>query len=348
MSQQTLLILSAVLVVLSLTIAVVAWVSSMRWMREYRASMDQAVRAKDDAIRSREEQIETGKESLTSLKKEVTFLKELDSVRFAQRYLATKNALEQRLNRLSTHRARWRDRAREVQRRLDELSLSREQKASELAALRSELAKTLHDTRTLEQALQAVSTLGAIPVADLQAALSRRRRKQAEISQRLEQLGLEGEDKVSEIERLGQEMEKAGAESERLEREIEITRAAGPLLDSLLGVTSELRDRMGTIEDQLDESMRSLSAFRGSSQIAEFLRAAAHATREPAKLLGAGVVAEAVAEKVPEPPAERRQDWDNGAPMEPERFSVPPVDDPEGLDIVFGSSLRSAVHANGE
>jgi chromosome segregation ATPase len=344
MSQQSLLILSAVLVLLSLSVSVVAWVSSMRWVREYRASMDQAVRAKDQAIESREQQIGSSKESIEALKKEVSFLKELDSVRFAQRYLATKNALEQRLNRLGTHRGRWRERAKDVQRRLDELSLSREQKGTELAALRSELAKTVHDCRTLEQALQAVSTLGSIPVADLQAALSRRRRKQSEISTRLEQLGLEGEEKVTEIERLNRELERARVEAERLEREIEITRAAGPILDSLLGVTSDIRDKIGGIEDQLDESMRSLNAFRGSSQIAEFLRAAAHATREPAKLLAAGV-AESSSDSDSDSEEKGTED---GPKLEPEKFSVPPVNDPGGLDIVFGSSLRTAVHANGE
>src|SRR5688500_5391668 len=153
MSQQNLLILSAVLVVLSLSIAVVAWVSSMRWVREFRASTEQAVRAKDQAMQAREDQLASDKEAMESLKKEVAFLKELDSVRFAQRYLATKNALEQRLNRLGTHRTRWRERTKDVQRRLDELALSRDQKATELTSLRSELAKTLHDSRTLEQAL---------------------------------------------------------------------------------------------------------------------------------------------------------------------------------------------------
>jgi chromosome segregation ATPase len=345
MSQQTMLILSVILVVLSLTIAVVAWVSSMRWVREYRSSVDQAVHAKDLAMKSREEQIDSSRESIEALKKEIAFLKELDSVRFAQRYLATKNALEQRLNRLGSHRGRWRERGKDIQRRLDELALSREQKASELSALRSELAKTLHDCRTLEQALQAVSTLGAIPVADLQAALSRRRRKQSEISGRLEQLGLEGEEKVTEIERLNRELERARAEAERLEREIEITRAAGPILDSLLGVTSDVREKIGGIEDQLDESMRSLSAFRGSSQIAEFLRAAAQATREPAKLLGAGVAQE---QGLDSEPAAEEKGTEEGPRLEPEKFSVPPVNDPGGLDIVFGSSLRAAVHANGE
>ena len=34
--------------------------------------------------------------------------------------------------------------------------------------------------------------------------------------------------------------------------------------------------------------------------------------------------------------------------LEPEKFSVPPVNDPGGLEIVFGSSLRATVHANGE
>jgi chromosome segregation ATPase len=345
MSQQNLMILSVIMAALGMAIAAVAWISSIRWVREYRHSMDQAVRAKDQAIQARDQQLDANQGAVDSLKQEIAFLKELDSVRFAQRYLATKNALEQRLNRLSTHRTRWRERAKDVQRRLDELALSREQKGTELASLRSELAKTLHDSRTLEQALQAVSTLGAIPVADLQAALSRRRRKQAEISSRLEQLGLEGEEKVTEMERLNRESERARAEAERLEREIEITRAAGPIVDSLLGVTSEMRDKIGVIADQLDESMRSLSAFRGSSQIAEFLRAAAHATREPAKLLGAGVVAEKVADVSPEPEQQPAAEEERA---EPEKFSVPPVDDPGGLDIVFGSSLRTAVHANGE
>jgi len=238
MSQNMVYLFGAILVVLSLLIAVMAWYNSIRWVREYRASMDQTVRAKDQAIQSRDEQLESNKGATDSLKQEIAFLKELDSVRFAQRYLATKNALEQRLNRLGTHRTRWRERAKDVQRRLEELALSREQKTTELSSLRSELAKTLHDSRTLEQALQAVSTLGAIPVADLQAALSRRRRKQSEISSRLEQLGLEGEEKVTEMERLSREADRARAEADRLEREIEITRAAGPILDSLLGVTS--------------------------------------------------------------------------------------------------------------
>ena len=345
MSQQNLLILSAVLVVLSLSIAVVAWVSSMRWVREFRASTEQAVRAKDQAMQAREDQLASDKEAMESLKKEVAFLKELDSVRFAQRYLATKNALEQRLNRLGTHRTRWRERTKDVQRRLDELALSRDQKATELTSLRSELAKTLHDSRTLEQALQAVSTLGAIPVADLQAALSRRRRKQAEISSRLEQLGLEGEEKATEVERLNRESERARNEADRLEREIEITRAAGPILDSLLGVTSEMREKISAIEEQLDESMRSLSAFRGSSQIAEFLRAAAQATREPAKMLPAGPSPDKVSD---DGEATHQREAAEVERLEPERFSVPPVEDPGGLDIVFGSSLRTAVHANGE
>jgi chromosome segregation ATPase len=345
MSQQNLLILSAVLVVLSLSIAVVAWVSSMRWVREYRASTEQAVRSKDQAMQAREDQLASDKEAMESLKKEVAFLKELDSVRFAQRYLATKNALEQRLNRLGTHRTRWRERTKDVQRRLDELALSRDQKATELTSLRSELAKTLHDSRTLEQALQAVSTLGAIPVADLQAALSRRRRKQAEISSRLEQLGLEGEEKATEVERLNRESERARNEADRLEREIEITRAAGPILDSLLGVTSEMREKISAIEEQLDESMRSLSAFRGSSQIAEFLRAAAQATREPAKMLPAGPSPDKVSD---DGEAAQMREAAEVERIEPERFSVPPVEDPGGLDIVFGSSLRTAVHANGE
>ena len=82
MSQQNLLILSAVLVVLSLGIAAIAWMSSMRWVREYRASTEQAVRAKDQAMQAREDQLASDKEAMESLKKEVAFLKELDSVRF--------------------------------------------------------------------------------------------------------------------------------------------------------------------------------------------------------------------------------------------------------------------------
>ena len=326
MSQGMLLTLSTVLVLLSVTIAVFAWMSSLRWTREYREALDQTAAAKDEAIRGREGQLEGKEETLTALREEVELLREMDSVRFADRYLETKSGLEQRLHRLETRRDRWKARLEEEQGKLAELELSSEQKAEEIQQLRSELTKNQLDSRTLDEALQTVSSLGEIPVSDLRSALARRRRRQAEVTARLEQLTLDGDAKSTEMERLNAEIERARKEVEVVEREIEITRAAGPILDSLLGVTAEMKDRLGAVEERLERSMRSLSRAPGRDPIADFLDATAGASRERNLLLAAGAV----------PPVE--EEGRNGAQ---EEASLEDGESPEGEDVSDSEALEA-------
>ncbi len=317
MSQGMLLTLSTVLVLLSVLIAVFAWMSSLRWTREYREALDRTAAAKDEAIRGRDGQLEGKEEALTALRDEVGLLREMESVRFAERYLETKNGLEQRLHRLETRRDRWKARLEAERGKLEELELSSEQKAEEIQQLRSELTKNQLDSRTLDEALQTVSSLGEIPVSDLRSALARRRRRQAEVTARLEQLTLDGEAKNTEMERLNAEMERARKEVEVVEREIEITRAAGPILDSLLGVTGDMKERLGAVEERLDRSMRSLSRAPGRDPIAEFLEATAGASRERNLLLAAGA-----ASKVEE---SALNGTENGAEEQEEASAVEPV-----------------------
>lgn len=288
MNEATLSLMSATLVILSLIVAVLTCVASIGWVRAHRETMERSDRAKDRALQVRNDQLEGKEGELDTLKSEMAFLRELESVRFAERYLDTKNGLELRLRRLEKQHEQWDRRAQELKQRLAELSLTKEQKSGELARMRADLAKTQLDARTLEEALKAVSAVGQIPVADLQGALSGLRRRQAEITGRLDQFMLDGEQKFAERERLKKELEAARGETSRLERETEIARAAGPILDGLLGVTGDMQKKLGRIEDQLDRSLRSLSGVRGRDPFAEFVEAAASASRDRSLLLGAG------------------------------------------------------------
>ena len=274
MSPETLALLSAALPVLALGVAVLASVAALRGARENRRAAERAEQAQARAVQMQEARLSEKEDALAGLHEEVSFLRELESVRFAERYLETKNGLELRLKSLENQQERWSERGRELQRELEELSLSREQKSGEMARLRGELARTQLDGRTLEDALRAVSSLGEIPMTDLREALTKVRRRQTEITTRLDQLGLEGEEKTSERSRLQLEIERARGEVARLRREIEITRAAGPLLDGLLGVSAEMQKKMVRIEDQLERSLRSLDSVRGQDSFAGFIEAA--------------------------------------------------------------------------
>ena len=273
MSPETFSLLSAGLGAVCLILAGLACLLTVRWVRKQRETSARAAQLDQHALQVQGAQLEGKQAELATVKEEVAFLRELESVRFAQRYLETKNGLELRFRRLETQQERWREREHEAQRKLDELSLSKEQKAGEVAKMRADLTKTQMDARTLEEALRAVSSLGEIPMADLKDALTRLRRRQAEITTRLDQLALEGEEKCAERDRLHSELLRARSEAERLGREIEVTRAAGPLLDGLLGVSAEMQRKMERIEDRLGGSLRSLNGVRGHEPLAGFLKA---------------------------------------------------------------------------
>ena len=273
MSPETFSLLGAALGAVCLIGAGSMCLFTVRWVRGQRETSARAAQLDQHALQVQGAQLQGKEAELATLKEEVAFLRELESVRFAQRYLETKNGLELRFRRLETQQERWRERERDAQKRLDELALTKEQKAGEVARMRAELTKTQLDGRTLEEALRAVSTLGEIPMADLKDALTRLRRRQAEITTRLDQLALEGEEKFAERDRVQHELLRARTEAERLGREIEITRAAGPMLDGLLGVSAEMQRKMERIEDRLGGSLRSLNGVRGHEPLAGFLKA---------------------------------------------------------------------------
>ncbi len=273
MSQQTMILVSAGIAALAILAAVLSWAMSARSSREYRAAVEEGARAKEQKI--------------AGLEREVEFLKELDSVKFTQRYLETKNGLDERVMTLRDEMGELHEREQEIRRRMTDLSSEDQKKAAEIARLRSELAKNLHAAQRLEQVVEAVYSVGPIPITDVKEELARRRRLQAEIKGRIEQLGLEGEAKAAEVERLHSELDRIRHETERLRREIEVTRSAGPIVDALLGITSETREKFGVLGERLDSPLRQLLGSSRRDPVAEFL-SVFQGGRRGGRLLGAG------------------------------------------------------------
>lgn len=293
MQESALLVAAAAIAALGATAGLVAWLASMRSIREHRAATEQALRAKEEAA-------EVLSQEVARLDEHIVALRELDSIRFAQRYIDAKTGLEGRVADLTT-------RLQSASRRKDTLQLELERmlpddrtRSAETIRLRGELSRLQQEANRLEQILQSLSEFGPIPADHVRAELARRRQAQIELRGRLDRLSLAGVAREAALKMLRDELENARQEERELERDLEIATSAAPVLDGLLGISADVADRLRDVQGRLGDPLRLLADSRRGGR---FMRAigAPRAQAEPEPVVA------------PEP---------NGAP-EPEKVSEP-------------------------
>lgn len=257
---------------LSLLAALLAWVAGIRWARESRESAAQAIQA--------------NREELLLMERQVDFLKDLDSVRLTERYIETKKGLEEHIAGLEGNLREIEERRGVIERQIDDLQVEGDRHDAEVGQLRTDLTRTQHDCHKLEQVVQAIRTVGPIPIEAVRRELEKRRRWQVDIRARLDRLELEEELKEAEVARLRDELEALRGEVARLEREIEVTRAAGPIVDAMLGISPDLSNRVIRTGEQLGELLPRLARGERHGSAAAFLKAVHRGTPGSDRLLG--------------------------------------------------------------
>ena len=114
----------AIITLLSIVAAILAWIAKLWWAKEYRA-------AKDETIKAKEAQIEV-------LKTQIENLKELNPVKIREFFVSMKMQLEENIDllksQLDTAKAEITQRSTEI----DRLSLEGDKKRTELQKLQSE------------------------------------------------------------------------------------------------------------------------------------------------------------------------------------------------------------------
>lgn len=271
MQETALLVGGAVLVALSVTGALVAWIVSLRSMREHRAAMEQAVRAKEDAA-------EVLSQEVARLDDHLVALRELDSIRFAQRYIDAKSGLESRVNELRQKLAGTRARRETLQRELDQMLADDGSRTTEMTRVRADLIRAQQEAHRLEQILESLSEVGPIPAHHVRAELAKRREKQVELRGRLDRLSLGGAARDAAVDMLRVELDKARGEERELERDLEIAHSAAPILDGLLGISADVTDRLRSLQLQLGGPVAMLAEPR---QTERFLRVIAAPQQNP-------------------------------------------------------------------
>ncbi len=258
-----LLVGGAVVVALSAIAGVVGWIVSLRSIREHRAATAQALRAKDEAA-------EVLSQEIARLDDHIVALRDLDSIRFAQRYIEAKTGLEGRVTELTGKLQSVRDRRETLQRELDRMLADDDTRNTETGRLRVELIRAQQEARRLEQILESLSEVGPIPADDVLAELTRRRQTQIEMRGRLDRLSLAGVAREAALGMMRDELDSAHVEERELERDLEIANSAAPVLDGLLGIDADVTDRLHELQARLGDPLRLLAESRQNDR---FLRA---------------------------------------------------------------------------
>ncbi|HUG01194.1 MAG TPA: hypothetical protein VML95_04990 [Longimicrobiales bacterium] len=274
MTDATLLGASAVVALLALATAAIAWVSKIRSDRHHRIALDEAVRTRDKQINVLEQQVD--------------FLRQLEAVKFVERYIATRRGLQQRLDRLGADVEAGVAREREIEREIRELSRSDDERHADVQRLRAELSRNQQEAHRLEQAIDAVYSIGEIQVDEVRREVARRRRLAVEIKGRIERLALDADAKVAEIARLRAELESGREGMDGLKRELDLTRSAGPIVDGLLGIDEELADRVDDIDQNLAQAGLDLGSGTDADTVGHFLSVVERERSQRGRLLGAG------------------------------------------------------------
>ncbi len=255
MQDTVLLVAGAAVVALSAIAGLLGWITARRSMREHRSVMERAVRVKDEAA-------ELLSQEVARLDDHILALRELDSIRFAQRYIDAKSGLEGRVNELRNSLAAAQRRRETLQRELDQLRADDGARGIEAARVRADLVRAQQEGYRLEQILESLSTVGPIPADHVRAELARRRELQVELQGRLNRLTLAGAARVSAVELLRADLERAVMEEQELERDLELAYSAAPLLDGLLGITADITDRLKDLQARLGGPLRILAESR--------------------------------------------------------------------------------------
>jgi predicted nuclease with TOPRIM domain len=295
MNDATILGASAIVALLALVTAAVAWVSKIRSDRQHRLAFEEASRTRDKQIQALEQQVD--------------FLRQLEAVKFVERYIATRRGLQQRLDRLVADVEAGHAREREIEREIRELSQTDEERDGDVQKLRAELSRNQQEAHRLEQAIDAVYSIGEIQVDDVRREVARRRRLAVELKGRIERLGLDSEAKVAEIARLRAELEAGRETMDSLKRELDLTRSAGPIVDGLLGIDEELADRVDDIDHNLAQAGLDLGSGADAETVGHFLAVVERERSQRGRLLGAGAGA-------PAPAAANDEDRDVPAALE--------------------------------
>lgn len=319
MNDAMLLGASAIVALLALATAAIAWVSKIRSDRGHRIALDEAVRTRDKQIQALEQQVD--------------FLRQLEAVKFVERYIATRRGLQQRLDRLVADVEAGVAREREIEREIQELSRSDEERHGDVQRLRAELSRNQQEAHRLEQAIDAVYSIGEIQVDEVRREVARRRRLAVEIKGRIERLALDAEAKVAEIARLRSELESGHEGMDALKRELDLTRSAGPIVDGLLGIDEELADRVDDIDHNLAQAGLDLGSGADADTVGHFLSVVERERSQRGRLLGAGDGArttrsEGLAAFAGEPRADAAQGTD--APARADARAAEAVPEPAG------------------
>ena len=226
MPETALLIGGAAIVALSAIAGLVGWITSLRSIREHRLTTEQTLRAKEEAA-------EVLSQEVARLDDHILALRELDSIRFAQRYIEAKSGLETRASELSGKLGSARVRKETLRRELDRMQADDGSRGVEAGRLRAELIRAQQEAHRLEQILESLSEVGPIPADHVRAELARRRETQIELRGQLDRLSLAGVAREAALELLRSELESARTEERELERDLEIAHSAAPVLDGL-------------------------------------------------------------------------------------------------------------------
>ncbi len=261
MEDAALLIGGAAIVALSAIAGLVAWIASSRSIRAHRAATEQALRAKDEAA-------EVLSQEVARLDEHIGALRELDSIRFAQRYIDAKSGLESRVTELGGKLVAARGRKETLRRELDRMLA--DDRAIEAGRVRAELIRAQQEAHRLEQILENLNEVAPIPADHVRAELTRRRERQIELRGQLDRLSLAGVAREAALKLLRGELENARAEERELELDLEIAHSAAPVLDGLLGITADVTDRLHDLQARLGDPLRVLAESRQGDR---FLRA---------------------------------------------------------------------------
>lgn len=234
-----------IIAALSFLALVATLISASRTQRQLRAVHEESMVAKDEQI--------------STLETQVASLRESESIRFVERYLAAKNGLQERQDRLHARLESLRDEQADAEAELSDLSLSDREREAEAQRLREDLLKATDQVQRLEAVLREVATVGEMDVKAIRGALKERRDLSAHIKERLDRLGLEHQDRVASRQMREEKVSRIEDEVGRVRREIEITRAAAAMVDAIMGIDRDTRKRLARhASDRIDSALQSL------------------------------------------------------------------------------------------
>lgn len=224
-------------------------------------------------LRAAHEETVAGKnEQISALEAQLVPLRESESVRFVERYLASKNGLQQRQEKLQERLEEARSQQEILRTELADLSLSDGDRETEAQRLRQDLLQANDQVRRLEGVLKEVAAVGPLDVNSIRHVLGERRELALHIKERLDRITLEHQDRISGVRIRETKLEQLEVEIRRLRRELEITRAAGAMVDGIMGIDGETKTLLARhASERIEGALQSLDDLSRRSPISRFV-----------------------------------------------------------------------------